>query len=294
MPPSTAAGTLDLEHLREWIGRSETVRDVVTPHLVAAFRATMDVEPGTPKPGEEAPAAIHWCLAPATVPMSGLGPDGHPSRGGFLPPVPLPRRMWAGGRLELEGPILVGDEVERRSVVRDVVRKEGRTGELCFVTVDHEISTSRGLAIRERQDLVYREAAPTSPAASPRSQQAAAKPSPEAPQAEQQKPVTADAVRLFRYSALTFNGHRIHYDRRYCIEEEGYPGLVVHGPMQATWLLHYAAELKGELPKTFDFRGVKPFFDGAPATLNATEKDDGLSLWVAADGAPTMQATAAW
>jgi 3-methylfumaryl-CoA hydratase len=218
--------------------------------------------------------------------MRGLGPDGHPAKGAFLPAVPLPRRMWAGGQLDLFDTIRVGDLVERRSRVEDVNLKDGRTGPLCFVTVRHEIITSRGTAIKERQDIVYRAlektaATPPKPAATVR-------------QAQTSRTIMADPVLLFRYSALTFNGHRIHYDRDYATREEGYPGLVVHGPLQATLLIALAEELRGT-PKRFEFRGSSPLFDGAEFTINAAPGPNGLDLWVAdRNGRQTMTATANW
>jgi 3-methylfumaryl-CoA hydratase len=284
---------IDLDHLRQWIGRSEQASDVVTSRLVTGLRATIDETAPDLVEEVESPLAVHWCLAPLTVPMAQLGPDGHPARGGFLPPVPLPRRMWAGGRLEFSDRLQVSDTITRNSTIRDVTLKQGRTGSLCFVTVDHEIATQRGLAIRERQDIVYRDAEaarPASPTATP------APPEPAPPKAQWSRAVPADPVLLFRYSALTFNGHRIHYDRSYCIDVEGYPGLIVHGPLQATLLLEFATSLKGgRPPRTFDFRGVKPLFDGSDFTVNAYEDGDGLRLWTAnAGGQVAMEARVTW
>ncbi len=282
--PPVAPG-LDLDHLRGWIGRTETARDLVTARGIRELRATLDLPPGDPQPGEAAPVATaHWCLAPPAAPQSALGPDGHPARGGFLPPVPLPRRMWAGGALEFPDLLRVGDTVERRSTITDVTAKEGRTGLLCFVTVAHEIHTPRGLAVRERQDIVYRGTdAPVGGSGS-----GAPPPAPSV-----RESIVPDAVLLFRYSALTFNGHRIHYDRSYCIEEEGYPGLVVHGPLQATLLCGFAARLMGRQPARFSFRSVRPIFDGTPMGLCAVEAEGGFDLWTAdAEGRPAMLAEA--
>lgn len=278
----TADAALDLDHLRQWLGRTERAGDLVTRGLVERLNATLD------RPAEAPPAlALHWCLAPPAAPMSALGPDGHPARGGFLPPVPLPRRMWAGGRLALADRLRIGDAVERTSRVAAIELKEGRSGTLCFVTVEHEISTGRGRAVTERQDLVYRAPAPGGTAA--------AAPAPDPAPAEWQRTLTPDAVLLFRYSALTFNGHRIHYDRRYCLEAEGYPGLVVHGPLQATLLLELAAEIRGRAPAAFEFRGVHPLIDGAACTLKAAEGEGGLELWITdAAGVRTMAARAVW
>jgi len=266
-----SATTLDLDHLRTWIGRTETASDVVSEQLCRALRATLDLDPGNPGPGDPAPPAVHWCLAAPTAPMHLVGVDGHPMRGGFLPPVPLPRRMWAGGRLDIQSTLEVGDRVTRRSTIRDVILKEGRTGALCFVTVEHAIATQRGDAILERQDIVYREIQPTA------SSQTATKPG---RAAQWSRSYEATPVLLFRYSALTFNGHRIHYDRTYSVERELYPGLVVHGPLQATLLLVLASEIRGRMPARFDFRGIAPLFDGATFSANAAESGNDLDLWI--------------
>ncbi|MGB3042537.1 MAG: MaoC family dehydratase N-terminal domain-containing protein [Xanthobacteraceae bacterium] len=282
--------TLDLDHLRQWIGRTEEASDIVSAQLVKALRATLFLDIGEPKPGDAAPFTTHWCLAQPVYPMSMLGPDGHPTRGGFLPPVPLPRRMWAGGELQFIEPLRVGDEATRASRIADVTVKSGSTGTLCFVSVEHTISTARGVAIRERQDIVYREmptggknAAPAKPAAAP-------------PAAKHRQTHISDPVLLFRYSALTFNGHRIHYDRDYVTKVEGYPGLIFHGPMQAALLVEFAAHLHGgTAPKKFSYRGLQPLFEGGEFSVNANEVAEGLDIWVAnADGAPTMRGTASW
>ncbi len=286
----TANSPLDAASLRAWIGRTDRAKDRVTPRLVQGLAATLDEDGPAPAEGDPIPATAHWCLAPPAVPMSRIGPDGHPSRGDFLPPVPLPRRMWAGGALEFRAPLRVGDTVERESRIADVAVKEGRSGTLCFVAVEHRISTPRGVAILERQDIVYRDMDRPQQGAS------AAAPPPDARQPRWRRVVQADPVLLFRYSALTFNGHRIHYDRRHCIEAEGYPGLVVHGPLQATLLVELAASARGgRAPRVFEFRGVRPLFDGAPFSVNAAEADDGLELWAADDqGRTTMAAKAGW
>lgn len=273
---------LDLDRLRQWIGRVEETTDTVSPRLVKGLAATLD------RSGDAVPPAIHWCLAPAIAPESELGPDGHPARGGFLPPVmKLPRRMWAGGVVDFADPLRLGDAVTRRSRIADVQVKEGRSGTLCFVTVEHEYRTERGRALTERQDIVYREAdSPMSPDGAPETR----------PTPKWRRTLTADAVMLFRYSALTFNGHRIHYDRDYCREVEHYPGLVVHGPLQATLLVEHAIAARGgSVPRQFAFRAVRPLFDGAGFSLNAVEEDGGLILWTAdGRGRATMTATARW
>ena len=280
--------TLDLDHLRQWIGRSTQVSDTVTAQLTKGLRATLFLEIGEPKVGDAAPITVHWCLGQPVVAMSELGPDGHPARGGFLPPVPLPRRMWAGGELEFVDALRVGDEVTRTSRIADVTLKTGSTGALCFVAVDHLIATSRGNAIRERQDIVYRNVSPGAPPS--------ARPAAPPPAAQHRETHMADTVLLFRYSALTFNGHRIHYDRDYVTGVEGYPGLIFHGPMQAALMVEFAAKLRGgRVPKKFSYRGVQPLFEGSEFSVNANMTDAGMELWTAnSERQPTMKATAAW
>jgi 3-methylfumaryl-CoA hydratase len=278
----------DLEHLRQWVGRTEEASDLVTAQLVKGLRATLFMEIGKPKPGDAAPFTAHWCVAQPVYPMSELGRDGHPTRGGFLPPVPLPRRMWAGGELEFFDALRVGDAMTRTSRISDVTMKTGSTGALCFVSVDHQITTPRGTAIRERQDIVYRDGSTA---------QASAPAKPGAPPAAQHREShMADPVLLFRYSALTFNGHRIHYDRDYVTKVEGYPGLIFHGPMQAAFLVEFAAKLhRGAAPKKFSYRGVQPLFEGGEFSINANENGTSMELWAAnSAGQPTMKGTATW
>lgn len=279
---------LDIDHLRQWIGRSTEATDIVTAQLVRGLRATLFQEVGEPQPGDAAPFTVHWCLAQPVFPMSMLGPDGHPTRGGFLPPVPLPRRMWAGGEIEFLQPLQVGDESTRTSRIADVQIKTGSTGTLCFVSVEHSISSPRGTAIRERQDIVYREMTSSAPAS--------AKSPPPPPKAQHRETHVSDPVLLFRYSALTFNGHRIHYDRDYVTKVEGYPGLIFHGPLQAAFIIELAAKLRGgKAPKKFTYRGVQPLFEGTEFSINANETDAGMELWTAnAEGQPTMKGTAVW
>lgn len=276
--------TIDIAALRSWTGRSEQASDVVTPRLVQSFAATF--APNLARHAEgEAPLALHWCLAPPISPMSALGPDGHAAKGEFLPPVPLPRRMWAGGTIETIAPLRIGDEVTRRSTIGDVTYKEGRTGPLCFVAVDHEILTPRGLALRERHNIVYREAAkPGAPA------QAAPAPA-EPREADLTWEVESSPVFLFRYSAITFNGHRIHYDYPYVTQEEGYAGLVVHGPIQATLIMNIIATLSGGEPISLDYRGLAPLIAGAPFKVKAKRLPDGaIAAWTeGADGAVRME-----
>ncbi|WP_170407156.1 FAS1-like dehydratase domain-containing protein [Ruegeria arenilitoris] len=276
---------VDIHHLQSWVGHEDTSCETLSPSLAAQFDATFNI-PSDTAPKDRAPLLIHWCLNQPIAPMSELGRDGHPALGGFLPPVPLPRRMWAGGAIEFHDCIHIGDKVERHSVVLDVQLKHGRTGALCFVTVNHEFSIAGRVVLSERQDIVYRDL--------PKEGRTKALPEP-AKIGTHSKVITPHPTLLFRYSAVTFNGHRIHYDKPFCINTEGYPGLVVHGPMQATMLCQYAANLKGTPPKSFRFRSHSPLFDDTDFTLNAEATGDGMKLWTAAVGGPiAMEAVAVW
>jgi 3-methylfumaryl-CoA hydratase len=260
--------------LKAWVGRSETLRDEITAAPLRAFSATLDREDPEPARGTPVPPLGHWLYFLPTHRESEIGPDGHAKRGGFLPPVPLPRRMWAGGRLKWEAanPLRVGDEVQRESRIASVEHKSGRSGDLVFVTVVHEIRNGRGLAVTEEHDIVYRAAAqPGDPAPQP-----TAAPS----NAAWQRELTPDDVLLFRYSALTFNGHRIHYDRRYVTEIEGYPGLIVHGPLIATLLVDLVRRHAPDAPvASFEFKALRPTFDGRPMRVNAVPAGKSIELW---------------
>ena len=280
--------TLDRDHLAGWIGRSAEADDIVTPRLVAEYRATFAPHLMALS-ADEAPLGLPWCLAPAIAPMAEIGADGHPARGGFLPPVPLPRRMWAGGALEHHAPLRVGDRVTRRSSVEDVTFKDGRTGPLCFVTVRHAYATERGPALSERHDIVFRGAGSANIAPKPPAEADAP------PPADATWRVEASPVLLFRYSAMTFNGHRIHYDHPYVTGVEGYAGLVVHGPVQGTLCLNLAATLLGAVPARFRFRNVSPLTAGAPFDVAAARRPDGtVACWTrGADGRVCMEGEAA-
>lgn len=283
----SGAVSLDIEHLRSWIGREESASDIVSVDLVRKFNATLELSAAPVVPGDVAPLLVNYCLAQPAAPMSLLGEDGHPQRGDFLPPVPLPRRMWAGSSLMFHGLLRVGDEVRRVSRIADVAVKEGRSGSLCFVTVEHRLDVAGAPKIEETQNIVYREAASRKDAVKP----VAAEP---APAGTHSKPIAVSTVLLFRYSALTFNGHRIHYDRPYATEVEHYPGLVLHGPLQATLLLNFATELKGKAPSRFAFRSLSPLLDNG-VNLHATEDGDTMKLWTARpDGPVAMSAEAVW
>jgi 3-methylfumaryl-CoA hydratase len=279
--------TIDIDHLRSWIGREEVAEDMITPVPVAALAATLERDDPKPRPGDELPPLWHWLYFLPTVRQSQLGPDGHPKRGGFLPPVPLPRRMWAGARFEFHRPLHIGESIVRKSTIADVATKEGRAGPLIFVLVRHEIAGPAGLALVEEHDIVYREAPSRGEMTSPARAVAPTG-------AVWRRDIHADEVMLFRYSALIFVGHRIHYDRRYATEVEGYPGLVVHGPLIATLLADLLRRHSNAALKSFRFRAVGPLFDIAPFSLCGTpEPDGGASLWAQnAEGHLAMKAEA--
>jgi 3-methylfumaryl-CoA hydratase len=284
--------TLDaatLTHLQSWVGKSETLTDDITAAPVRALSATLDRDDAATLHGTLLPALWHWLYFLPQHRQSEIGPDGHARRGGFLPPVPLPRRMWAGGRLQWqpENPLVVGDTAKRISTIASVTHKAGRTGDLLFVLVRHDIYNATGLALTEEHDIVYRAVAQASD------------PVPPPVAAEQgaawQREIYPDAVLLFRYSALTFNGHRIHYDRQYVTEAEGYPGLIVHGPLIATLLVDLVRRhAPAGFIKRFEFKAVRPTFDLHPFRLNAQPSEDGHSVRVWAqdhEGWLTMQGT---
>ena len=277
-------------NLRDWIGRSETATDTVTPTPYAALSATFDREADRPPAGTPLPALWHWLYFLPLHKRSDIGPDGHAKRGGFLPPVALPRRMWAGSQFEFHSPIRVGDTITRTSTIHDVAEKTGRTGPLVFVKVRHEIRRAgeASKVLTEFHDIVYREApAPGEAAPAPVMAPAAA--------AWERKWVPDDVL-LFRYSALTFNGHRIHYDRKYVTEVEGYPGLVVHGPMLATLMLDLLRHERPDAVLTrYEFKAMRPVFDINPFWVCGEPQADGktVKLWVRDhEGAQNMVATA--
>lgn len=273
---------IDVEHLKKWLGSERESFDVITPRLANGLAAVLD-ESCDLVEGDLAPVGIHWCLSPDIAPMSGLGADGHPARGAFLPPVPLPRRMWAGGELRFSGVFRVGDKVRRLSRVENIEVKEGRSGTLCFVTVHHEYSVSGSIILNEQHDIVYRALEASSGTKPPKA---------DVVEPDMMLEIDGTPTLLMRYSAVTFNGHRIHYDRDYCIHEEFYSGLIVHGPLQANYMLRMAFELNdNRLPERFSFRGLSPLFDGSMFTINAKRDDSGNKFWVLnSDGAITMQA----
>jgi 3-methylfumaryl-CoA hydratase len=279
---------VDVQTLQRWIGKTERSEDTITPFPVAALSATLDRDDAAPRNGDPLPPLWHWLYFLPLYRHSEAGPDGHRARGGFLPPVDLPRRMWAGSRVQFARPLRVGERVQRISTVASVTHKTGRSGELVFVVVRHELGGDAGHALSEEHDIVYREA--------PRPGDAPAAPQPAPAEAAWSRELVPDPLLLFRYSALTFNGHRIHYDRRYCAEVEGYPGLVVHGPLLATLVLDSLRRARPEATVTaFRFRALRPIFDIAPFTMcGAPQPDDrAVHLWVRdKNGALAMDAMA--
>jgi 3-methylfumaryl-CoA hydratase len=263
----------DTPLLQQWIGNSEAASARIDARTAAALAATLD-RPFSFAAGAALPPLWHWIYFWTAAPQAELGPDGHPQRGGFLPPVPLPRRMWAGGRLTFAAPLPIDAEATRTSVVQGVTAKTGASGNLAFVTVRHDIAHQGTVCITEEHDIVYR-AMPQSGAPAPAARLAPA-------DAAWSRTVTPDPVLLFRYSALTFNGHRIHYDRSYVTGVEGYPGLIVHGPLIATLL---ADLLQRHLPdarmSAFSFRAVGSLFDTEPFTVCGRPDPDGrtVHLW---------------
>ncbi|MEN0041750.1 MAG: MaoC family dehydratase N-terminal domain-containing protein [Pseudomonadota bacterium] len=253
--------TLDETVLRSWIGRTEEASDTIHPQSARLMQATLDREPVL-KEGDELPLSWHRFYFPTMARRSALGRDGHSAMGEFLPPVALPRRMWAGGRFRVERPVLFGETIQRVSTIKNVVMKDGRTGPLCFVTVLHDHHGPEGdLRFSEEQDLVFREdPSPDQP-----------KPQPTEPPSDAgvSETVTPSPVMLFRYSALTFNSHRIHYDVDYCRDVEGYPGLVFHGPLTATLLIDLAERQNPSRSiANFDYRAISPLYDTAPFTIH--------------------------
>lgn len=282
---------IDIDHLQTWQGQREQHRDVIAPFPANALSATLDRDEGFGA-GDALPPLWHWMHFLPLHKLKDSGYDGHAALGSFLPPVPLPRRMWAGSRLMFAAPVRIGQELRKQSEVKRVSHKSGRSGELVFVTVLHEVFDAGDLCLREEQDIVYRAPpAPDAPVQAP----------PSAPKNSAfERAISPDPVLLFRYSALTFKGHRIHYDQPFCTGTEGYKGLVVHGPLLATLMLDL---LRREMPNaevaTFEFRAVAPVFDTHPFSIHGAPNADGsIHLWIcrhdgalAMDGTATLEAT---
>ena len=262
---------VDIEHLRQWVGREQLVEQIIEPFAAVAMSGLLD-RAAPPAVGDALPLPWHWLYFLETPARAVIGVDGHPQVGGFLPPVPLPRRMWAAGTLQCEASLRLGAVARKRSTVRSVDMKQGRSGPLVFVTVDHLLEQDGRTCIREEQNIVYREAA-TAPVPLPPGEKAT-KP------AQWTAPLRPDPALLFRFSALTYNGHRIHYDRDYAVREEFYPALVVHGPLLATALLDLLVRVRpGAWVRSFAFRALRPAFDTDTLRLCAAAEGDAVGLW---------------
>jgi len=265
-----------MEELKSCIGRITERRDIISERMIAEFEGTLSPHLFV---SDAVPLGIQWCLSPDVVVLEQIGSDGHPKLGTFLPDVGLPRRMWAGGEVTFHGIFNVGDVVKKHSEIADVSFKAGKSGKLCFFKINHRYSVGDRLIVVERQDVVYREAVAAGeiaaqPAVSPQGQVWSVAPT---------------STMLFRYSAMTFNGHRIHYDDPYARNVEGYEGLVVHGPMQATLMLNLAASVLGRAPATFSYRGVSPLILGEPFVVDALKIGDAVTLQtISSSGVVTM------
>ena len=274
------------DEISRWVGKTRSTNQTIDPRHAGLLAVTLNAIP--PEAGQNLPPCWQWAWFNDAVPSGGLGRDGHPEKGGFLPPVNLPRRMWAGGEMEFHAPLEIGRNITKRSVIEKIDEKQGKTGKLCIVTVGHDYFDGEKLCIREKQNLVYREDPdPASPAPTP----------PQPPMdATHSRQVEPDPVLMFRYSALTFNGHRIHYDADYARDVEGYPGLVFHAPLTATLLCTLAADLAADRTLArFRYRATSPLFSGTPFAIRARQEESGgeIALWAETPGGGmAMQASA--
>ena len=267
--------SLDMDLLRHWIGRTEDAADVVTAAPLASLAATLDRDAPDPQAGAREPPAGHWLYFLPRARPSELDRNGHAKKGAFLPPVPFERRMWAGGRIRFLGPLHIGDDITRHSEILDVSHKTGNSGSLVFVVVRHRVSGPNGLAIEEEHDIVYRGEPPQNGRKGV-DQSSISPAGATLEQAPWMRVIEPDPVLLFRYSALIFNGHRIHFDRDYVTQEEGYPGLIVHGPLIATLLMDLCRrEVSGRHLARFDYRARGPIFDLGPFTITGAPTEDG-------------------
>ena len=263
---------IDIDHLRKWIGKIDNVTDYVTPIVEQRYRATLNMDIGNPKHGEPVTSGLHWMLGWNLVKNDELGVDSHPALGEFLPPVPLPRRMWAGSEIKVLKPIRVGDKVVKQSTVADIQVKEGRTGLLCFVTAEYNFLVNDEVTINEKHNIVYRDISKSGGGSG------YSKEIPE--KADLSEKIFMHPTILFRYSAIGFVGHRIHYDHPYTVNEENYPGLIVHGPLQATYLLRAAEKLMGKQVKSFTHKVMAPVFANSEYMVGVDKMDDGsVSCW---------------
>ena len=263
---------VDIDHLRKWIGKIDNVTDYVTPIVEQRYRATLNMDIGNPKDGEPVTSGLHWMLGWNLVKNDELGVDSHPALGEFLPPVPLPRRMWAGSEIKVLKPIRVGDKVVKQSTVADIQVKEGRTGLLCFVTAEYNFLVNDEVTINEKHNIVYRDISKSGGGSG------YSKEIPE--RADLSEKIFMHPTILFRYSAIGFVGHRIHYDHPYTVNEENYPGLIVHGPLQATYLLRAAEKLMGKQVKSFTHKVMAPVFANSEYMVGVDKMDEGsVSCW---------------
>ena len=263
---------VDIDHLRKWIGKIDNVTDYVTPIVEQRYRATLNMDIGNPKDGDPVTSGLHWMLGWNLVKNDELGVDSHPALGEFLPPVPLPRRMWAGSEIKVLKPIRVGDKVIKQSTVADIQVKEGRTGLLCFVTAEYNFLVNNEVTINEKHNIVYRDISKSGGGSG------YSKDIPE--KADLSEKIFMHPTILFRYSAIGFVGHRIHYDHPYTVNEENYPGLIVHGPLQATYLLRAAEKLIGKPVKSFTHKVMAPVFADSEYMVGVDKMDDGsVSCW---------------
>ena len=263
---------VDIDHLRKWIGKIDNVTDYVTPIVEQRYRATLNMDIGNPKDGDPVTSGLHWMLGWNLVKNDELGVDSHPALGEFLPPVPLPRRMWAGSEIKVLKPIRVGDKVIKQSTVADIQVKEGRTGLLCFVTAEYNFLVNDEVTINEKHNIVYRDISKSGGGSG------YSKDIPE--KADLSEKIFMHPTILFRYSAIGFVGPRIHYDHPYTVNEENYPGLIVHGPLQATYLLRAAEKLMGKPVKSFTHKVMAPVFAGGEYMVGVDKMDDGsVSCW---------------
>ena len=263
---------VDIDHLRKWIGKIDNVTDYVTPIVEQRYRATLNMDIGNPKDGDPVTSGLHWMLGWNLVKNDELGVDSHPALGEFLPPVPLPRRMWAGSEIKVLKPIRVGDKVIKQSTVADIQVKEGRTGLLCFVTAEYNFLVNNEVTINEKHNIVYRDISKSGGGSG------YSKDIPE--KADLSEKILMHPTILFRYSAIGFVGHRIHYDHPYTVNEENYPGLIVHGPLQATYLLRAAEKLMGKQVKSFTHKVMAPVFADSEYMVGVDKMDNGsVSCW---------------
>jgi 3-methylfumaryl-CoA hydratase len=275
--------------LSKWIGRKRSERDIVAPNQAMAMAATLDLDPGAFRKGALLPAFWHWIYFMHPVRRSRLGEDGHELRGDFMPPVDLPRRMWAGGRVRFLRPVVIGASIDRTSEIISIDQKHGRSGPLVLATVRHIIGDAGGSCVEEEQDIVYCEIPKSDE--SPRQQLTLPA------DVQWRETFLPDAVTLFRYSALMFNAHRIHFDYPFTTEVEGYRGLLVHGPLTATLLLEAAKRNVQRELASFRYRGLAPLFNDEMITLagRRAKQANETELWAAGpSGVVAMQGAVSW